>query len=168
MPVEYRKAQAVRDVAMQTVIPEYHPDKAGLGLGFLFASELPIKGGKQTMGKIKKASPIERCLDNDSEFFVIIDETIWDSITEDQQIALVDHELCHLESKENDEGEAVWFLRGHDVEEFVAVIERHGAWKQDVEEFIAAAKTVQLPLFEEKETQAETTDSIRIAQTTWI
>src|SRR5690606_31450684 len=32
-------------------------------------------------------------------------------------------------------GEYVWKLWGHDLEEFKAVVERHGMWLRDIEEF---------------------------------
>ena len=96
------------------------------------------------MGKMKKASPIETCL-SEAEFFLIIDEVTWKSISVKQKMALIDHELCHLEEITKEDGPK-WVLRTHSVEEFTEILERHGAWKEDLQEFVEKAKQIELPL----------------------
>ena len=67
-------------------------------------------------------------------------------LTEKQRLALIDHELCHIvRDVDSDSG---FSMRSHDIEEFAAVVERHGAWKADVHHFLAAAKNAQLDLFD--------------------
>ena len=59
-----------------------------------------------------------------------------------QRLALLDHELCHVMG-DTDTG---FTMRDHDIEEFNAVIERHGAWSRDVVEFLATARKAQIEL----------------------
>lgn len=77
--------------------------------------------------------------------------------------ALVDHELCHaapvlnkqLEPVYNEAGRAVYRSRKHDIEEFRCIVERHGCYKRDLEEFakalLAKRETPMLPLETKKE-----------------
>lgn len=71
----------------------------------------------------------------DRSFFVMevaFDE--WARATAEHRRALVDHELCHFAI--DDEGQLA--IRGHDLEEFTAVVERHGLWRDDVRRFAGA------------------------------
>ena len=70
-----------------------------------------------------------------------------EDVSDLQRDALLDHELCHAEVKldrvtgeplEDERGRICWRLRGHDVEEFAAIISRRGIWKRDLEHFFAA------------------------------
>lgn len=64
-----------------------------------------------------------------------VDGVRW-GLSDEQRVALVDHELCHFSI--NEEGEPK--LRSHTVEEFADVVKRHGLWKPDVEWFATVAK----------------------------
>lgn len=46
---------------------------------------------------------------------------------EDQRAALVDHELCHCGGTYGQ-----WTMKKHDVDEFMAIIVRHGLWLPDL------------------------------------
>lgn len=52
---------------------------------------------------------------------------------------------CHCAVKHTKAGEPRWFIQGHDLEEFRAVIERHGLWQPDVVDFGRVVQEV-LPL----------------------
>jgi hypothetical protein len=59
----------------------------------------------------------------------------WTQLDEAQRRALLDHELSHCVGEEDPEsGEIRWTLRGHDFEDFCAVVERHGAWTPSLEQ----------------------------------
>lgn len=73
-----------------------------------------------------------------------LDVNEWNLLTDSQRRALVDHELCHCGVKDPGADEPEWTLRAHDIEEFKAVIERHGFWKSDVREFSEAAHQLKL------------------------
>lgn len=79
-------------------------------------------------------------------FFVI---TIWQgawnfALDERQKKALTDHELCHLMAEEAMDKQGNETLKlsllPHDLEEFNAVVRRHGMWLDDVEKLVKAAQ----------------------------
>ncbi len=69
------------------------------------------------------------------DFLITIDAEYFTDCTEGEACALLEHELYHCaqaadkegEPRFNHDGDPVWKIRGHDVEEFVGVIERYGA-----------------------------------------
>jgi predicted LPLAT superfamily acyltransferase len=66
-------------------------------------------------------------------FFVIeIAFDAWEILEKEQRVALVDHELCHCMMDE-DSGKLI--MHPHDLEEFNAVVRRHGLWQPDVVTF---------------------------------
>ena len=81
------------------------------------------------------------------DFIMILDAEWWTQATPLQREALVFHELLHAdhmldkegEPRFDDEGNPIWGLRGHDIEEFNDVVERYGAWSPDIGRFIQAA-----------------------------
>ena len=77
-------------------------------------------------------------------FVISIYKLFWDNADETQRVALLDHELCHcITDVDADSGEIVCEIVGHDIEEFNAVIERHGDWKGEVARMLQSAKTGQ-------------------------
>lgn len=75
------------------------------------------------------------------DFIMLIDRNIWAGLDLRQKLALVDHELCHMAQATDADGaprfnqvtgEPIWVIRGHDVEEFGSVVERHGLWNDDL------------------------------------
>lgn len=80
----------------------------------------------------------------DPDFVMLIDRNIWDGLSPEQKLALVDHELCHMAQSEDADGlprfnqvtgEPIWCIRPHDVEEFDEIVRRHGLWKEDLVSF---------------------------------
>lgn len=74
-----------------------------------------------------------------SLFVIEVAEDAWSLLDADQRKALLDHELCHFCLEESEEGPPEMALLDHDVEEFVAIMERHGAWEPGRERLVAAA-----------------------------
>lgn len=80
------------------------------------------------------------------DFLIILDRDFWFAIDDTGREALMFHELMHADqatdqfgaprfSKET--GLPVWRIRGHDIEEFNAVVKRYGAWLPDIQSFIS-------------------------------
>lgn len=68
------------------------------------------------------------------DFFLIeVALDIWETLNDREKVALIDHELCHL--TETDEDPPLPSSRGHDLEEFAAVVDRHGLWEPSLREF---------------------------------
>jgi len=73
----------------------------------------------------------------------MINAEVWEMLTPKEKVALVDHELEHC-CQEDDK----YFIQGHDVEDFLAVIKRNGFWTPDLKKIEAEA--VQGKLFDEE------------------
>lgn len=154
MPVTYRPAPAVARVAAD-LIATHHDHLDGVRIEYVFRSETAKTNGKAIWGKARKITGLNAFLashDNDDElpideetedFFVIeIAEPVWAILGATERTALVDHELCHLTTEEDKDGDLKLKLRPHDLEEFVAIVRRHGLWRDDVENFAAAVQMV--------------------------
>lgn len=82
------------------------------------------------------------------DFLIVLDATWWATATPTMREALVYHEMCHCqqatdadgEPKFTDDGRPVWTIKGHDIEEFEAVVRRYGAWAPDIARFAAALR----------------------------
>ena len=102
----------------------------------------PDVDGRVTLGKMKKASDLDRELAA-FDFVVLLRKIFWEDarVSDDQRRALLDHELCHGALKLDDNGEPVedergrkvYRIRKHDVEEFEIIVERYGLWTRDLE-----------------------------------
>lgn len=113
--------------------------------------------GRMKLGMCKLASDFDRQL-HDFDFVIVLNRSFWTSmeVTDAQRKALLDHELCHAEvsidpatndPKETELGRTIYRIRRHDIEEFSAIVERHGLYKKDLEHFAAAiARGPMLPL----------------------
>lgn len=120
------------------LIPQFHPHLVGLKIAHLSKVKPPKKkqgrppreGKKMTMAKAARVSPKMRALGANFHFVIEYDDAIWQELTEDKKRALVDHELLHC----GNDADGV-YLRAHQVEEFGIVLERHGLWRCDVEQF---------------------------------
>lgn len=71
---------------------------------------------------------------------IILDEGYWNS-PEANRRALLFHELMHLDYFE-DEDELK--IRGHDIEEFAAVVRNYGLWTDDSKRFVEVANQLTL------------------------
>lgn len=142
----YTPADDVKAIA-EELIPQYHPHLADtkVRIEYVYVSKTPNKGGKDVWGSCRKVTNLNAYLAGEEEsFFVItISQPVWDILPEDKKVALVDHELCHAMSmfETDDDGEQLIknSIVPHDVEEFAAVIKRHGLWKEDVKAFVEEA-----------------------------
>lgn len=109
----------------------------------------PDVDGRLILGKCKKASDLDRELAA-FDFIILLNRGFWrdPDVTDAQRRALLDHELCHAavaydqrgEPIIDERGRQVFRLRKHDIEEFAAIVERHGTYKRDLETFAAALR----------------------------
>lgn len=154
--MEYEVNQQAENIAAHLIKP-HHPHLIGLKIAYLFkqkpegqakpkkrkAAKAPRAGKKVTLAKAclvpKKYGEL---LAKDYKFVIEFDHARWDELGLEQQEALVDHELCHCGS----DADGV-YLKHHDLEEFRAIVERHGMWKSDIEDFAESlSKQPGLPL----------------------
>lgn len=130
------------------LVREWHMDlvEAAIGLAWRIGWKRNTDG-LLPAGKAVKASDPQREL-HSYDFVILLNREIWESIEKGQRMALLDHELCHCapaltadgEQKRDERGRPLWRIRKHhDLEEFQAVVERHGCYTADIEAFARAA-----------------------------
>lgn len=81
------------------------------------------------------------------DFLIVLSRDYWEEANPAQREILVFHELAHCEHARDKmgalrytkDGFPIFGLRGHDIEEFDAVVRRYGAHSEDLQRFIAAA-----------------------------
>lgn len=142
--MSYSIAVDVKECA-DHLIAQYHPHLAGVRIGYLFREKAGMKGGRLVAGQAskfpKKLAPLFRNFslemgEEDPEDYVFLIEVAWDlwkEMSEREQWALVDHELCHCSVEEKEDGNIKYSIVGHDYEEFHSVIERHGIYNGEME-----------------------------------
>lgn len=131
---------------MESVRKEHHPDISDAKIALAWRKGTKEdKDGHLTLGRCMKASDLQREL-VDWDFVIILNFEAWAGFDKPKKLALLDHELMHAdqavdkdgEPKVDPKGRKVWRIRKHDVEEFSAIVKRHGIWKRDLEQFAEA------------------------------
>ena len=142
---EYRNADEAQRLAETHVIPKWHPRLAAASIVYLTDPDEMKAKGRQVLAKVRKANPVEHHLTG-HDIVMIVNGYAWPMLSEAQRLAVVDHELCHIEPDEGEEGETVYRIRGHDLEEFRAVVSRHGDWSTDITLFNEAQREMDLSM----------------------
>jgi Putative phage metallopeptidase len=117
--------------------------------------------GHLCLGKCVRASDLQKEL-ADFDFVILLNKEVWESkeFGVERKSALLDHELMHIaeavdkegEPKFDSKGRKLFRMRGHDIEEFSAIVRRHGCYKKDLEHFAEALLSKsQAPLFAQQE-----------------
>lgn len=148
----YRDAPSVAAIAAH-LIPKHHRHLADFNVEVrcIFRDEAKRSRGHVTLGTASKLTGRSAFLarpdgtnhlgepvdEYDPGLFVIeiaLDQ--WGRLEPDQRRALVDHELCHCKVDIHEEtGLPILAIQEHDIEEFEAVVHRHGLWKEDLRSF---------------------------------
>lgn len=139
---DYSKAPNEVLIVASGLIKKHYPDLQDAAIGFLMRDKAPESNGRITYGAAKKIGDLEREY-MDYDFVIWLAEDKYYMLDSAQREALIDHELMHC-MFDAERGKAK--IRQHDVEEFAAIIKRHGLWwpgANDVKEAL-----YQLPMFE--------------------
>lgn len=163
--MKFRPAPEVQAIA-ELLIAKHHQHLLGVRIEYLFRKTAQETNGRIILGTaslvsgrgafLARSTIIDTgtgevvSLDSDelvepAKFFVIdiaLDTWGYDDgdghrvgLTDAQRLALVDHELCHCAVYEGN-----LKMRAHSIEEFSAIINRHGLWKPDLEWFAEVIK----------------------------
>jgi hypothetical protein len=150
MATHYRPAPQVAELVGQ-LVDDTHRDLEPVRdrIICVFRDPPGRSAGRQEWGRARKVSglnafliarvPDDEIPDEEADFSVFVIEIaleVWAKLDEASRAALVDHELCHCVLDEDDNGDLVLTIVGHDIEEFHGVLSRHGLWREDVERFI--------------------------------
>jgi hypothetical protein len=145
--------------------PLHNPDHAHLidaGLCFLWASSAFTKKGRTVVGqaeqvmfraggwqKARQEQQMREWFGSVPEFIITLAADYCAQCSGAEFCALVEHELYHLGQLTDEFGAPAFYkdgrpkigLRGHDVEEFIGVVQRYGASSQ-VAKMVEAAKSI--------------------------
>lgn len=149
----------------QPIIKQHHSHLLGVEPLWVWREKASKSKGKVTLGKARRLTGLNAALvgafdsgngdfyaedypETGDRFVIEIARDTWDELDRDQRTALLDHELCHCLTDTDDEtGQLILKLVSHDVEEFEAIVRRHGLWEPDLSSFGAAvAESAQLRL----------------------
>lgn len=137
MSATYYKAEEVEKIA-HSLIDDHYPDIAknpDVDIIYRFEDPTREKNGKQILGQCRLISGLTSFLyreGNELEpstkplFLILISAPAWTVLNPNQRVALVDHELAHVNVEIGEKGDTKLSIRPHDVEEFQSIIERHG------------------------------------------
>ena len=142
---KFTYAEEVHELAAR-VIDKWHSGLAEARIVYLFKDVDDWNSkGKTVLARTCKAPEQWQFLAA-CDVVVLVNKKVWDRLDDKQREALVDHELCHVFKDIDSKGNPKWTMVTHDVEEFSAVIQRHGLWSRDVRRFFEAAKERQMSI----------------------
>jgi|GEM_PF-6674774 len=84
---------AALDVLDRVLEKPCHEYLREFGIRLMFRSDTPKNRGQETWATAKRASAFERALLPTTACYIIVSAPIWQVLREDQQEALLDHEL---------------------------------------------------------------------------
>lgn len=118
--------------SMHELINEFHLNLRNVETKCLFYDKPTKRSGKIVLGTAEVVSPKFNYLTG-IDFVISIYQGTWDIMVEEQRKALLDHELCHCFVGEDKQGNPVYKIIPHDLEEFREIIERYGVdWADNV------------------------------------
>lgn len=142
---------------------EDHAHLLGARLGFLWTNVPNARHGRKligqaefrppggTMGKWQRAraqAQLYGWFGGELDFLITIDADYAAQADDTAFCALVEHELYHCGQQQDEfgmpkfsdsSGMPVFTMRGHDLEEFLGVVKRYGAYSDQLQAFVAAA-----------------------------
>lgn len=143
MPQSFSEAETVEEIA-QRLIASYHPELATARIKFLFQEKAGKKGGKVVLGKAQKVSGVLEFY-ADCDFLLVVAQDQWMDLPAAKRTALVDHLLERCTGEEDPEDPAApmkWKTREPDVNEFATILQRYGAWTEDLAGFCSVASSL--------------------------
>ena len=132
---------------LDTLIDKFHEHLQTAKIVLVWQADMkPDTDGRIVLGTCRRRSDLDREL-GDVDFVIALNKDAWGTLKENQQTAVLDHELCHAQVARDKEGgmkryakdRPIWRLRKHDLEEFKAIVARHGMYKQDIAGFVQCA-----------------------------
>lgn len=141
------------------LIAQWHEHLSDTVILYLSTTQAMTSRGELVLGKVVRLNPRERWLSgfigraedvaepavtDGYELAIVFQADAWGRLTPSQRRAAVDHELAHVTVG----ADGTPKVRGHDLEEFRDIVERHGFWRPEVRRF-AEVMVRQLPLFQQ-------------------
>jgi hypothetical protein len=130
---EWYEAPDVEALAKQ-LIEKYHRHLRPARIKYLYREGKWSSNKRTTWAKAYKVSERDNFL-HGYDFLIVVNREVWFTLDQKAREALIDHELSHCGISDNG-----WCIWGHDLEDFAAVVRRHGAWSEDVRRYLEAAE----------------------------
>lgn len=127
-------------------IAEFYPHLKDLNISFLFQEKARKSGDKIIAGKCSKVGDREFFL-HGHDIIIEIAQDIYLGSSAEINNAVMDHELAHIGIKKDKDGLDAYdsktgriklFIKKHDLQEFTEIYERHGAYHEDIYNFVNA------------------------------
>lgn len=147
MSVEWREDKDLSAICRK-LVDDHHGHLIGYPLRIVFRSKSRRLRGSLTYGTAEIVSgrfaffvmtEDEKGMDGQDKgskmFWIEIAEDLWEELSPNQRLALVDHELMHCVIEEDEEGTPYMDIRPHDIEEFADIVRRHGLWDEGLWNF---------------------------------
>jgi len=131
---------------MDELIAAYHPDLSVGNIQLWWKSNFKEdRSGMLVCGRCHIVDEKMRQV-GDVDIIIELNEQVFNDpdTTNELKRAIMDHELCHPrpiidnetgDQREDVQGRKLWFNRKHDLEEFREIVERHGFYRQEVQDF---------------------------------
>lgn len=144
---EWRPAPDIAEIAAP-IIEAHHPHLVGYPIRFVYREPARVLRGSPCWATAEIISgrfahfvmtDDEKAMEGQEYgpkmFWIEVCESAWDTLTDAQRQALIDHELAHCVLEETEDGDVRMSTVTHDIEEFNAIVERHGLWHEGLWKF---------------------------------
>ena len=136
----YTSAESVAEIVQSLL--QWHPDLATARILTLFQETASKKNGRVVQGTVKKLSGIFQYY-AEGDFLLVVALDVWNGLSQDRRIALIDHLLERCFGEEGEDTEMKWTLREPDIVEFSTILRRHGAYNDDLVNFMEIAQSLE-------------------------
>lgn len=134
MPLCFGGFDAGAEIATR-LVKDVRPDLSHCKIQYICRNIAKKKSKRPVPGAIYKVNPMYRYLTG-FDFIVEVALEVWNEYNPNQRVALIDHLLMRIETKDDDEsGDIKYGLRAPEIQEFAEVYARHQAWNSDLVNF---------------------------------
>lgn len=136
-------AQTVEDVA-DRIVPTFHPELASARIKYVGVDKASKSNGRIVYGKSGRISGMN-ALFAEADFYVLVALDEWNTMDDRKRTALVDHLLEACTGEEDEQSGAMkWKMRKPDVHEFTSILNRHGAWTDELSGMVEVAQRLNI------------------------
>ena len=143
MAAEFYEVSEELETIARELIQDHHSHLVEARIKYLFRTGNWEVKKRETWGQAKKVGKEVNYLTG-YDFIVTIHRDVWDQLEGKEKRALLDHELQHCSAGSDDAGNKIWYIQGHDVEDFYAIIKRHGLWSKSLRKMDSLLKQTEL------------------------
>jgi hypothetical protein len=137
--VDFWKEDELQTFGMEVATKYHTATIADAAILFVFRDPPKKNGGRVIAGTAEKVPKKWKDIGVvEEDFMITIARSVWEEMSSADKEALIDHELTHCTVTVKDNGEAELSIRPHDIEDFIEVYERHGAWQPQLRALITA------------------------------